>query len=100
MPLVLVPTPADPETCLATQHITNIANKVVGWAWQNSIAQGDVRFQLNGQLVNSPPTDPGLASGGQDALTVTTDCRASSQSAAIVVRDTLGNPYTFELTVE
>jgi serine/threonine-protein kinase len=100
MPLVLTPTQADPELCRATQRITNTANKVVGWAWQNSITQGSPHFRLNGQQVNSPPMDPGLAAGAQDSLTITADCTAPSQSAAIVVKDTLGNPYTFELTVQ
>jgi serine/threonine protein kinase len=100
MPLVLTPTQADPEICRATQRITNSATKVVGWAWQNSITQGSLQFQLNGQQVNSPPMDPGMASGSQDTLTITAECTAPSQSTAIAVTDTLGNPYTFELTVQ
>jgi serine/threonine protein kinase len=100
VPLFLAPTQADPETCLATQRVTNTAIAAVGWAWQNSIMQGNLHFQLNGQQVSSPPMDPGLASGGQDTLTITADCTAPAQSAAIVVKDTLGNPYTFELTVQ
>jgi hypothetical protein len=98
MPLVLTPTQADPEICRATQRITNIATTVVGWAWQNT--QGGLHFQLNGQPVTPPPSDAGMASGGQDTLTITADCTAPSQSTSIAVKDTLGNPYTFELTVQ
>jgi hypothetical protein len=100
MPLVLLPTQADPETCLAAQRITNTANKVVGWAWEAPIMQGSLHFRLNGQQVNSPPMDPGLAPSGQDTLTITADCTSPSQSAGIVVKDTLGTSYTFELTVQ
>ncbi len=102
MPLVLVPTQADPETCLGTQTIKNTANQVVGWAWQNPITQGGLHFQLNGKQVSSPPTDqnPGIAPNGQDMLTVTADCQPQSHSSAILVKDTLGNPYTFELTLQ
>jgi serine/threonine-protein kinase len=100
MPLVLMPTQADPEICRATQRITNSATKAVGWAWQNSIAQGGLHFQLNGQQVNSLPSDPGMASGSQDTLTITADCVAPSQTTGIAVKDTLGNTYTFELIVQ
>jgi hypothetical protein len=100
MPLVLMSSQADPETCLGTQRITNVVTEVVGWAWQNSFTQGDVHFQLNGQQVNAPPSDLGMAPSGQDTLTITAHCTAPSQSFAILVKDTLGNPYTFELTVQ
>ena len=100
LPLVLAPTHADPETCQATQRIMNTSNKVVGWAWQTAITQGEIHFQLNGQQVNAPPSDSGIAPGGQDNLTITANCTTPQQSFAILVKDTIGNPYTFALTVQ
>jgi serine/threonine protein kinase len=100
IPLILTPMHADPDTCQATQRIANTSNKVVGWAWANSITQGDAHFQMNGRQVNSPPSDSGLAPSGQDSVTITTKCSAPSQSYAVLVNDTLGNSYTFALIVQ
>jgi hypothetical protein len=100
MPLVLVPTQGNPKTCLGTQTITNTATQVVGWAWQNPITQGGLHFQLNGKQVSAPPTQTSIAPSAQDMLTVTSDCKPQPQSSAVLVKDTLGNSYTFELTVQ
>jgi len=102
MPLDLVPQ-ANPKICLGTQTIKNTTSQVVGWAWQTPITQGGLHFQLNGQSVSSPPKNlsPGIAPNTPgDMLTVTADCQPQLHSSAVLVKDTLGNSYTFELRLE
>ena len=100
-PLVLAPDQGGHHACTATQTITNTTQQTVGWSWQRPEV-GGMRFQVNGGPDMGWPKDmsPGIAPGESDSLTVTSDCRGQAQSFPIVVQDTLGQQYTFDLQVQ
>ncbi|HEV2456998.1 MAG TPA: serine/threonine-protein kinase [Ktedonobacterales bacterium] len=100
-PLVLTQGQGDHHACTATQTITNTTQQTVGWSWQGS-AVGGMRFQVNGGPDMDWPQDtsPGIPPGGSDTLMVRADCNGQAQSVPIVVQDTLGQQYTFDLQVQ
>src|SRR5262249_20374445 len=100
-PLVLTPLPQDAHTCSAVQTITNNTSQTLGWVWQKPAA-GGFHFQVNGGPPVGWPSDtsPGIAPGGRDTLTATSDCKPQPQSFGTLMTDTLGNQYTFVLQVQ
>jgi serine/threonine-protein kinase len=95
----LVPLPQDAHTCSATQIIINHTGRTLGWAWQKPAVGGFV-FTINGRgQVNWPSnTSPGIAPGGHDTISVSSDCKP--RSFAILMTDTLGNQYPFVVQVQ
>jgi serine/threonine-protein kinase len=95
-PLVLLQ--QDRHTCGATQTITNQTGEAVGWSWEPPAVDG-FTFQVNrGPEVTWPSNRvPGIAPGGADTLRVISDCK--HQSISVHLTDTLGQRYTFALTV-
>lgn len=98
MPLVLTPSAQYPNTCIATQTITNTTGQSVGWQWQKP-AVGGFHFQINGGPELGWPTDwsPGIPPGQTDMLSATANCQPQTQSYGILLTDTLGDQYTFVL---
>lgn len=99
MPLVLGP--AGSSTCSATQTITNTSRQTVGWSWeQPSGGAGTLNFQINdGPRMTWPSTTTYTSPGIHDTLVVTGDCSSQHGSFTVVVNDTLGNQYTFTMTM-
>jgi serine/threonine protein kinase len=100
-PLVLKPSPQNPNTCLATQTITNTTGQTVGWQWQQP-QQGGFHFQINGGPTMDWPKDlqPGIPPGGTDTLTATSNCQEQPIVSGILVTDTRGDQYTFVLQLQ
>jgi serine/threonine protein kinase len=99
-PLVLQPgTPTG--TCVATQSLTNTTGQTVGWQWQQPQV-GGFHFQVNGGPQMDWPKDlqPGIAPGGTDTLSATSNCQPQPKSYAILLTDTLGDQYTFVLQLQ
>lgn len=96
-PLVLTEQKQGKKQCVGAQTITNNTGQTVGWSWQGPPKPG-FHFSIDGKpQVNWPTAMTNTTSGGQDTLAVTSDCKL--KSANIVVNDSLGNQYTFSLTV-
>jgi serine/threonine-protein kinase len=100
-PLTIAPTPLvltkHDKTCTGTQAIRNNTDQMVGWWWQKP-AQPGFHVQIDGRPAVGWPTATTYAQpGGQNALWVTSDCKTTF--ATIVVNDSLGNQYTFSMTV-
>jgi serine/threonine-protein kinase len=99
-PFVLTPSAANPKTCKATQTIRNTTTSTVGWAWQPPPV-GGFHFQINGgPSVGWPNATTTIPAGGQDTLVATADCKPQAISYAILVKDSLGDQYTFVLTLQ
>jgi len=98
MPLVLTPSAQNPNTCIATQTITNTTNQTVGWQWQKPEV-GGFHFQINGGPQVGWPSDvtPGILPGHSDTLSAIANCQPQTQSYGILLTDTLGDQYTFVL---
>jgi serine/threonine protein kinase len=96
-PLILKPDPQKPDTCVATQTITNTTHQTVGWQWLQP--QGGFQFRINGgpQLSWPKDTQPGIPPGGTHTLTATSKCPAAPKLYGILMTDTLGDQYTFVL---
>ena len=109
MPLVLVPSAQNSQTCIATQTITNTTDQTVGWQWQNQQHPGGFHFQISrnggppGQQMDWPSDwTPGVPPGGTDTLTATSNCMPPDQPKyyPILLMDTLGDQYTFVLQLQ
>lgn len=99
-PLVLTPIAGNPKMCRATQTIRNNTASGVGWAWQPP-SVGGFHFQVNGgPSVGWPNATTTTPPGGHDTLVATADCKPQSVSYAILVKDTIGSPYTFVMTLQ
>ncbi|HEV2460086.1 MAG TPA: serine/threonine-protein kinase, partial [Ktedonobacterales bacterium] len=99
-PLVLQPG-SPPGTCVATQTLTNTTSQTVGWQWQQPQV-GGFHFQVNGGPQMDWPKDlqPGVAPGGTDTLSATSNCQPQPKSYAILLTDTVGDQYTFVLQLQ
>jgi hypothetical protein len=88
-------------TCVATQTLTNTTSQTVGWQWQQPQV-GGFHFQVNGGPQMDWPKDlqPGIAPGGTDTLSATSNCQPQPKSYAILLTDTLGDQYTFVLQLQ
>jgi serine/threonine protein kinase len=100
-PFALRPSPQNPNTCVATQTITNTTGQTVGWQWQQP-QQGGFHFQINGGPMMDWPKDlqPGIPPGGTDTLTATSNCQPQPKDSGILLTDTLGDQYTFVLQLQ
>jgi hypothetical protein len=100
-PLVLQPSPQNPNVCVATQTITNTTGLTVGWQWQQP-QQGGFHFQVNGGPMMDWPKDlqPGIPPGGTDTLTAMSNCQPQPKDSGILLTDTLGDQYTFVLQLQ
>jgi serine/threonine protein kinase len=100
-PLVLKPSPQNPNMCLATQTIINTTGHTVGWQWQQP-QEGGFHFQINGGPMMDWPKDlqPGIPPGGSDTLTATSNCQPQPKVSGILVTDTRGDQYTFVLQLQ
>jgi serine/threonine-protein kinase len=99
-PLVLTPSAANPKTCIATQTIRNTTTSSVGWAWQPPTV-GGFHFQVNGgPSVDWPNATTLTPPGGHATLVATADCKQPAVSYAILVKDSLGDQYTFVMTLQ
>lgn len=97
MPLVLTASQQGKKTCGGTQTIRNDTSQMVGWSWQGPPKPG-FHFQIDGRpQVNWPTATTTTPPGGQDTLAVSSDCK--TKFATVVVNDSLGNQYTFAMTV-
>jgi serine/threonine-protein kinase len=99
-PLVLTPSPQNAKTCIATQTVRNNTSDTVGWTWQQPKI-GGLHFQIDGgPTVDWPPTTTNAPPGGHNTLVVTADCKPTSVSYAVLVKDSLGGQYTFVMTLQ
>lgn len=99
-PLVLTPSTTNPKTCIATQTITNNTGSSVTWAWQKPQVSG-FHFVIDGKPSVGWPIGPYTTSPGTpSSLVVTADCKPAAVSSAILVTDSLGNQYTFIMTLQ
>jgi eukaryotic-like serine/threonine-protein kinase len=100
-PLVLQPSPQNPNNCVATQTITNTTGQTVGWQWQQP-QQGGFHFQINGGPMMDWPKDlqPGIPPHGTDTLTAMGNCQPQPKDSGILLTDTLGDQYTFVLQLQ
>ena len=99
-PLVLTPISGKSKTCSATQTVTNNTTATIGWAWQQQAVPG-FHFQIDGgHAVGWPTATTSTPPNGQDTLVVTSDCKPQSVSYSILVKDSLGGQYSFDMTVQ
>jgi len=100
VPLVLTPDPKNPKTCIATQTVTNNTTGSVGWAWQQP-SVGGFHFLINGgPSVGWPTATTSTPPGGRDTIVATAGCKPQAVSYAVLVKDSLGEQYTFAMTLQ
>ncbi len=99
-PLVLTPIPQNAKNCAATQTMTNNTDATVAWTWQQPKI-GGLHVQINGgPTADWPPPTTNIAPGGQSIVVVTAPCKPTAVSYGVLVQDSLGDHYTFVLTLQ
>ncbi len=91
------------HTCQGTVSITNTNAQTVGWTWTNISPQPDqFYYQLqSGSWLSGMPSDPALAGGQTDTLTVQLRCKNSPQYTVSVDESIGGSTYTtVTITIE